>query len=101
MTPATLHRVMVHDFRDALDDFTGDVPSEPEDYTLQAVTTLLGHLAACESYLLMLRYNAGKIERCAAAECSDAADAAAAALASPSLRERLGRAPLASDRVLP
>lgn len=99
MTPTTLHRVMVHDFRDALDDFTGDVPPNPEDYTLQAVTTLLGHLAACESYLLMLRYQAERIERCGATECSDAADAAANALAQPTLRERLGRAPLASEGV--
>ena len=101
MTPTTLHRVMVHDLRDALDDLRGDVPADPEDFTPAAIDTLLGRLADCEAYLVMLRHNARRIERCAAAECSDAADAAAAVLASPTLRERLGRAPLASEGVLP
>jgi hypothetical protein len=101
MTPTTLHRVMVHDFRDALDDLCGDLPATPEDFTVTTIDTLLSHLGRCETYLLMLRHNARKIERCAAVECSNASDAAAAVLAQPSLRERLGRAPLASDRMLP
>ena len=97
MTPTTLHRVMVHDLRDALDDLRGDVPANPEDFTAVAIDTLLSHLGRCEDYLVMLRHNARKIERCAAVECSDAADAAAAVLAQPSPRERLGRAPLGAE----
>ncbi len=100
MTPTTLHRVMVHDLRDALDDLYGAVPANPEDFTVVAIDTLLSHLMRCEGYLVMLRHNATKIERCAAVECSDASTAAAAVLASPSLRERLGRAPLGAE-VLP
>lgn len=97
LDPTTLRRVLTHDFRDALDDFTGAVPADADDYTTQAVETLLRHLGRCESYLLMLRYNASKIERCAAVECSDASDAAANVLTQPSLRERLGRAPLGAE----
>jgi len=110
LSPTTLRKVLVHDFRDAVSDFTGDVPGNPDDYTLQAIDTLLGHLRACESYLLMLRYQAERIERCAAmrgmvndigpASYEAAEDAAATALAQPSLRERLGRIELGGE-VLP
>lgn len=101
MTPTTLHRVMVHDLRDALDDLCGDVPADPEDFTAVAIDTLLGHLRRCEDYLVMLRHNARKIERCAAGECGDASEAAASVLAQPSLRERLGRAPLGAEVLVP
>lgn len=97
LTPTTLHRVMVHDLRDALDDLCGDVPIEASDFTPAAIDTLLSHLGRCEGHLRMLRHNATRIERCAAVECSSASDAAASVLASPSLRERLGRAPLGGE----
>jgi len=107
LDPTTLRRVLVNDFRDALDDLMGDVPLDPSDYTTMAVETLLRHLGRCERYLLMLRYNASKIEQCVAVRgmqndigpaSYEAAQAAAAdVLAQPSLRERLGRAPLGGE----
>lgn len=111
LDPGTLRRVLTHDFRDALDDLMGDVPLEASDYTTMAVETLLRHLGRCESYLLMLRYNASKIEQCVAvrgmqndigpATYEAAQEAAATVQAQPSLWERLGRAPLSDDGGMP
>lgn len=107
LDPTTLRRVLTHDFRDALDDFTGDVPIEASDYTSTAVSALLRHLYRCESYLLMLERMAQQIEQCAdvrgmqndigPATYEAAQEAAVDVLAQPSLRERLGRAPLGAE----
>ena len=65
LDPATLRRVLSHDFRDALDDFSGAVPPNAEQYTSETVSALLRHLYRCESYLLMLERTAKQAEQCA------------------------------------
>ena len=107
LDPATFRRILEQDFRDALDDFSGAVPVQPDDYTTETVGTLLRHLDRCEGYLVMLERIARQIETCDAmrgmqndigpASWEAAADAAQAVLAQPTLRERLGRAPLGAE----
>ena len=65
LDPTTLRRVLTHDFRDALDAFSGAVPPNAEQYTSETVSALLRRLYRCESYLLMLERTAKQIEQCA------------------------------------
>lgn len=55
ITTEALHRVTVLDFQDALHDLNGDVPGDPDDFTPDAITTLLRDLRACEGYLLTMQ----------------------------------------------
>lgn len=92
LDPRTLRKVLYNDYLDAVDDYTGDVPRDASDMTTRAIATLLAHVRRNEAYLLMLEQTAKQIEGCRSAQ-----DAAATVLAQPSLRERLGRAPLGGE----
>lgn len=109
MTPTTLTPTDVRDLalqsvKDHIEDVYSQLPVDPAHMTpetLAATSRAYGRLGKAISRLWEAQE---RVDRC---QCQDrathqsSADAAAAALASPSLRERLGRAPLASEGALP
>lgn len=55
ITTEALHRITVHDYKDARAALTADEPGNPDDFTPDAITTLLRDLRACEGYLLTMQ----------------------------------------------
>lgn len=109
MTTRTVSPTVVRDealqsVKDHIEDVYCQLPVDGAQMSAERVT---GARRATDRLLLSLVRLAEAQERVDACQCPDptphqaSADAAAAVLASPTLRERLGRAPLASDRMLP